>query len=75
MSDRHVGLHAMVRDHFPMAEHWMCCEHLLRSAPAVGAVGLGPFWRAAKATHVLKFKQAMAELRLLVSFAPMDLCR
>ena len=68
MSDRHVGLVTMVREHFPRAEHWFCGRHLLMNAPAVGQVGNNIFWRAATATHLHQHKQAMAELRLQVCF-------
>jgi hypothetical protein len=68
MSDRHVGLLSMVREHFPRAEHWFCGRHLVMNTPALGSVGNEIFWRAAKATRVNQHKQAMAELRRQVCF-------
>jgi hypothetical protein len=66
MSDRNVGLLNVVKYHFPGAEHWFCCKHLLKNAPAVGAVGNGIFWEAAKATNAQQYKKAMDKLRAQV---------
>ncbi|KAL6206695.1 hypothetical protein ACLB2K_023942 [Fragaria x ananassa] len=66
MSDKQKGLGATVKNLFPEAEHRFCVRHMHNNFKGDGHIGLElkqRLWAIARATTIVKYKQAMLDMR------------